>query len=86
MVDLIMWITTIVTVSSIIAASTPTPKDDVWIGKLYKFIDLLALRARNKKGHYVADDKSTPDVNEAYTTKRVKKKVRTKKFYDNIGD
>ena len=42
MVDLIMWITTIVTVSSIIAASTPTPKDDVWIGKLYKFIDLLA--------------------------------------------
>ena len=31
------------------------------------------VRARNKKGRYVADDKSTPDVNEAYTTKRVKK-------------
>jgi len=33
----------------------------------------VKVRARNKKGHYVADDKSTPDVNEAYTTKRVKK-------------
>ena len=32
------------------------------------------VRARTKKGRYVADDKSTPDVNEAYTTKRVKKK------------
>jgi|TARA_R110000824_G_scaffold27808_2_gene94044 hypothetical protein len=49
MVDLIMWITTIVTVSSIIAASTPTPKDDVWIGKLYKFIDLLALNIGKAK-------------------------------------
>ena len=29
MVELIMWITTIVTVSSLIAASTSTPKDDV---------------------------------------------------------
>jgi len=51
MVDLIMWITTIVTVASIVAASTPTPKDDAWIGKLYKFIDLLALnigKAKNK--------------------------------------
>ena len=34
----------------------------------------VKVRARNKKGHYVADDKSTPNVNEAYTTKRVKKK------------
>ena len=49
MVDLIMWITTIVTVASIIAASTPTPKDDVWIGKLYKFIDLLALNIGKAK-------------------------------------
>ena len=35
--------TAVVTVSSIIAASTPTPQDDVWIGKLYKIIDLAAL-------------------------------------------
>ena len=30
-------------------------------------------RARTKKGTYRADDKSTPDVNEAYTTVEVKK-------------
>jgi sterol desaturase/sphingolipid hydroxylase (fatty acid hydroxylase superfamily) len=45
----------------------------------------VKVRARNKKGHYVADDKSTLDVNEAYTTKRVKKRGRPKKFYDNTG-
>ena len=33
----------------------------------------VQVRARNKKGRYMADDKSTPDVNEAHTTKRVKK-------------
>ena len=53
MMELIGTITMIVTVASIIAASTPTPKDDVWIGKLYKFIDLLALnigKAKNQPG------------------------------------
>jgi len=49
MMELIGYITMIVTVSSIIAASTPTPKDDVWIGKLYKFIDLLALKIGKAK-------------------------------------
>ncbi len=48
-VEIIMWITTIVTVASIIAASTPTPKDDMWIGKLYKFIDMLALNIGKAK-------------------------------------
>ena len=41
----------IISVASIIAAITPTPKDDVWIGKLYKLIDLCALnigRAKDK--------------------------------------
>lgn len=41
--DLVQALTSVVAVASIVAASTPTPKDDVWIGKLYKFIDLLAL-------------------------------------------
>tara|TARA_R100000541_G_scaffold30731_1_gene39657 strand:- start:626 stop:781 length:156 start_codon:yes stop_codon:yes gene_type:complete len=49
MIDLIMWVTTIVTVASLIAASTPTPKDDAWIGKLYKFVDLLALNIGKAK-------------------------------------
>jgi len=49
MVEFIGWITTIVTVASIIAASTPTPKDDKWIGKLYKFIDMLALNIGKAK-------------------------------------
>jgi hypothetical protein len=51
--NIVMTVTIIVTVSSIIAALTPTPKDDVWIGKLYKLIDLLALniwKAKNKAG------------------------------------
>ena len=50
-VDIISVVTAVVTVSSIIAAITPTPKDDVWIGKLYKLIDALALnimKAKNK--------------------------------------
>lgn len=49
MMELIGYITMIVTVASIVAASTPTPKDDVWIGKLYKFIDLLALNIGKAK-------------------------------------
>jgi hypothetical protein len=39
----------IISVSSIIAAVTPTPKDDVWIGKLYKLVDLCALNIGKAK-------------------------------------
>ena len=59
------------------------------MGILSKFWDKVTgtekveVRARNKKGHYVADDKSTPNVNEAYTTKRVKKKAKI--TTQNIG-
>ena len=49
LVNAITWVTIIVTVASLIAASTPTPKDDVWIGKLYKLIDLLALNIGKAK-------------------------------------
>ena len=34
--------------------------------------EMETVRARNKKGRYVADDPNTPDINEAYT--RVPKK------------
>ena len=45
-----------------------------------KLVDALTgtarktVRARNDKGQYIGDDKSTPDVDEAYKTVRVKKK------------
>ena len=42
-------VTMIVTAASLIAASTPTPKDDVWIGKLYKLVDALALNVGKAK-------------------------------------
>ena len=47
----LVTITSIVTVASLIAASTPTPVDDGWIKKLYVYLDLLALnigRAKDK--------------------------------------
>ena len=36
-------------------------------------------RARGKKGKFLADDKSTPDVNEAYSDGRTPKKKVSKK-------
>ena len=35
--------------------------------------ETVTVRAKDAKGKFVADDKSTPDVNEAYVTKTVKK-------------
>ncbi len=40
-----------------------------WLEKMWSKVtgtEKVKVRARNKKGHYVADDKSTPDVNEAW--------------------
>ena len=37
-------------------------------------VEEKTVRARTKKGSFVADDKSTPNINEAYTTVEVKKK------------
>lgn len=42
-------ITLVVTIASLVAASTPTPRDDVWIGKLYKLVDLVALNIGKAK-------------------------------------
>ena len=42
--------------------------------------EMNGVRARDDKGHYVADDPSTPDINEAYVGgKKPKKKKITKK-------
>ena len=53
MITLIMDIaniaTAVISVASIIAAITPTPKDDVWIAKLYRFIDIMAINIGKAK-------------------------------------
>lgn len=53
MIDLIADIaniaTAVIAVASLIAALTPTPADDQWIGKLYKFLDILALNIGKAK-------------------------------------
>jgi hypothetical protein len=47
---------------------------DFWTGTERKTV-----RARDEEGQFVADDKSTPDVNEAYEEVRVKKTKKRKK-------
>ena len=39
----------VVTVCSIIAAVTPTPQDDAWMAKLYRFIDIMAVNVGHAK-------------------------------------
>ena len=41
-------------------------------------VETKKVRARNDKGQLMADDPSTPDVNEAWTTKVIKKVTRKK--------
>jgi hypothetical protein len=54
-----------------------------WWSKLVDVVtgtERKQVRARNDKGQYVGDDESTPDVDEAYEIKRVRK------AYDQAGD
>ena len=41
--------------------------------------EIEQVRARDKKGHYISDDPSTPDVNEAYKDGKTPKKSVAKK-------
>ena len=41
--------------------------------------ELNGVRARDNKGHYVADDPSTPNINEAYVGGKAPKKKAKKK-------
>jgi len=52
-----------------------------WLKKLFVGEEKPAsgVRARNSKGHYVADDKSTPNVNEAYVDGKTPKRKPRKK-------
>ena len=49
METIISYATAIISACSIIAAVTPTQKDDNFIGKLYRIIDLLALNIGKAK-------------------------------------
>lgn len=63
LMEIVTIVTTIVTVASIVAAVTPTPKDDEWISKLYSFVDLLAInigKAKDKGIAEVVKVKATP--------------------------
>jgi len=42
-------VTAIIAAASAIAALTPTPKDDTFIGKAYKIVDWLALNVLKAK-------------------------------------
>lgn len=54
--------------------------DELKAGKIYEAVKEAPKRARTKKGTYKADDKSTPDVNEAWVGgKAPKKKASAKK-------
>lgn len=49
LLEIITTITYVVTGASLIAAWTPSEKDDRWIGKMFGYIDLLALNFKAKK-------------------------------------
>jgi len=49
LMDIANIATSVIAVCSLITALTPTPKDDVWIGKAYKFLEVLALNVGKAK-------------------------------------
>jgi hypothetical protein len=59
--QILLVLTSIVTAASTIAALTPTPADDAFIGKAYKVIDILALnfgKAKDKPADAAVVDKA----------------------------
>ena len=47
--DLFNILTAAVTLASAVAAMTPTPTDDIWVAKAYKFLDVIALNIGKAK-------------------------------------
>ena len=43
LMNLVQGVTAVIATASIVAAVTPTPQDDKWIGKLYALLDLAAM-------------------------------------------
>lgn len=54
-------------------------------GKVANFFGWERVRARDEKGRYIADDKSTPNKNEAYTRKYVSKKNKKAQFIGAVA-
>ena len=46
LIQIVPWI---VTAASLISAITPTPKDDLWVGKIYKLLDWASLNIGKAK-------------------------------------
>ena len=46
------------------------------ISQAFRGVEDKEVRARTETGQYVGDDKSTPDIDEAYTTVEIKKKKK----------
>ena len=44
-----------------------------WFKETFLGIEEKTVRSRDKDGKYVGDDKSTPNINEAFTTVNVRK-------------
>jgi len=47
--DLVVTVSFIISGASIVATLTPSTKDDEWLNKFYKFVDLAALNFKVKK-------------------------------------
>jgi hypothetical protein len=47
--DLVVTVSFIISAASIVATLTPSTKDDEWLNKFYKFVDLAALNFKVKK-------------------------------------
>ncbi len=47
--NILVWITAIISIASVIAAITPTPKDDHWFSYIYRVIDWCALNIGKAK-------------------------------------
>lgn len=58
--QILFSLTTAVTLASAIAALTPTPKDDEFVGKLYKFVDLIAINVGKAKDKGTTAPTDTP--------------------------
>jgi hypothetical protein len=56
-----------------------------WFTRMTDWFGFETVRARDSKGRYIADDKSTPDVDES--KKRVyKSKTKKKSYKPNINN